>query len=263
MRFPLAAPLLTVLALGSCSITFFGNERASRSEDLHHVAGSGINKLRVDGFNGDIVVVAGDSAHEVRAHAETFARGGSQAEAVRRLAEMQWTFHESGNTLFLELSQSDGGSNNCGSELIGLQVPSTWTLDLDTSNGDVEVPAGFDTVLISTSNGDLEIAADGKVRARTSNGDVDFVGKSQDFNLRSSNGDMTLDLQGDWNGHGIVDSSNGRISVRCSGVMDCALRGSTSNGKVRVYGPPLEEGSGSLSLDTSNSNISVTHGGER
>ncbi len=248
-----------LLALGSCSITFFGQERASREGTISHTASSSIQAIRIDGFNGDVNVIPG-SGNTVAGPTKTYARGSSQAEAEKRLGQMQWNFRESGNTLYLELSRPDGGASNAGSDLLNLSVPSSWTVDVDTSNGDVDIAKGFETVLVHSSNGDLDVHSDGKVRMRTSNGDVELDGYTQDFQVTSSNGDITISLNGDWSGNGTAHSSNGRISVRCDGLMDCSLSTSTSNGKARVYGPSLENGAGSLSLESSNSNISVTHG---
>ena len=259
MHFKLPLLLLATLSLSACSISFFGQEKATRESSLQYTASPEVRNIRVDGFNGDVRVFPSESK-EISGTATTFARGGTQAEAARRLGQIHWSFREVGNTLYLELSHPDGGSNNAGSDLTELYVPASWKVDIDTSNGDVDVAKGFQTVLVNTSNGDLKIHCDGKVRLRSSNGDMELSGSTQDFQLSSSNGEITIALDGDWNGSGSAHSSNGKISVRCSGVMDCSLRASTSNGKVKVYGPSLDKGKGSLVLDSSNSGISVTHG---
>ena len=46
--------------------------------------------------------------------------------------------------------------------------------------------------------------------------------------------------------------------MNCSGVLDCTMDASTSNGKV--YSPKLEGGRGKLRLDTSNGSITVKQG---
>lgn len=258
MNLSLPATIL-LLALGSCSLTFFGQERASREGSIAHTPSSGIHSIRIDGFNGDIDVIP-SSGTEIRAQTKAYATGSTQAEADKRLAQMQWSFRESGPTLHLELSRPDRGSNNAGSDLLQLEIPSSWMVDVDTSNGNVDIATGFKTILVHTSNGNLDIHSDGKVRLRTSNGDIDFDGSSQDFQMTSSNGDIILALDGDWSGSGNAQTSNGKVSVRCSGVMDCGLRASTSNGKLNVYGPSLDNGAGNLTLNSSNASISVTHG---
>jgi hypothetical protein len=260
MKLILPATFLA-LALGSCSLTFFGQERAVREGSLAYTGSSEIRSIRIDGFNGDIDIIPG-SGKEVRAQTKTFAMGSSQAEADQRLAQMQWSFRESGPTLYLELSRPDRGANNAGSDLMQLEIPTTWTVDVDTSNGDVDIATGFETVLVNSSNGDLDIHSNGKVRLRTSNGDIDFAGQSQDFQMNSSNGDIILVLDGDWSGRGKIDTSNGKISIRCNGHMDCQLQSSTSNGKLNIYGPALNSGVGNLTLTSSNASISVTHGNQ-
>jgi|FLOH01.1.fsa_nt_gi DUF4097 and DUF4098 domain-containing protein YvlB len=251
---------LLLLALGSCSLTFFGTEKATRDGSIQFLASSSISNISIDGFNGDISVIPSDGGLEVRAETRSYATGNTQEEAARRLAQMQWSFRESGNTLHLDLTKPDGGANNAGSDLQRLYIPAAWTVDAKTSNGNVTIAAGFHTVLVQSSNGNLDVHSDGKVRLRTSNGNIEFRGRSQDFQMQSSNGSISMDFDGDWAGTGSAHSSNGKISVRCSGLMDCALRTSTSNGKPRIYGPLLESGTGNLSLETSNADINVTHG---
>lgn len=259
MTLKLTATLIPLLVLGSCSIAFFGNEKASREGTIQHTASSGITNIRIEGFNGSISVTPADGGLEVQGQTYTYATAQTQEEAARRLGQMQWNFRESGSTLYLDLSRPDGGSNNAGGALKHLSIPSAWKVDVDTSNGSVSIDPGFATVLVNTSNGNVDVNSNGKVRIRSSNGSVDLSGRTQDFNVRSSNGSIDVSLEGDWSGNGNVESSNGKISLRCSGNLDCTLRTDTSNGKVHVYGPPIETGEGSLVLDTSNASISVTH----
>lgn len=258
MKLKLTATILPLLVLGSCSITFFGSERATRDGSIQHTASANITNISIDGFNGAITLVPTDGGLEVSGTTHSYATANSLEEATRRLGQMHWGFRESGSTLHLNLSKPDGGSNNAGSDLV-LHAPSAWTVDVDTSNGNVNIEPGFRKVLVHTSNGDIDAAADGIVRLSTSNGNVELTGATADFQVKSSNGTVQISLDGDWSGMGIADSSNGKISVRCSGTLDCNLRADTSNGKVHVYGPPLDGGKGRLNLDTSNANISVTH----
>lgn len=259
MKLKLTATLLPLLLLGSCSIRFFGNEKASREGSIQHTASNGITNIRIEGFNGSISLVPADGGLEVSGLTSTYATGNTQEEAAKRLGQMHWNFRESGSTLYLDLSRPDGGTGNAGSSLKHLSVPSAWKVDVDTSNGNVNVDPGFDTVLIHTSNGNVDANSNGKVRIKSSNGNIYLSGATQDFNVRSSNGKIEVNLEGDWSGMGNVDTSNGKITVRCTGTLDCKLRTDTSNGKVRVYGPPIDGGQGSLVLDSSNANINVTH----
>ena len=253
----LLLPLL--LALGACTITFGDRERASKEVDLQHSPSSGLSTIRIDGFNGSVHVLPAEGS-EITGSSRIWASGGTLAEADRRLGQMHWNLREANNTLYLELSRPDGGSNNAGANLRELYVPRGWKVDVHTSNGNVDVADGFATVLVRTSNGNLDIACDGKLRAKSSNGNIFYAGNSEDFDLDTSNGSIKVELDGDWSGRGVVDSSNGKISVRCDGRMDCELSMSTSNGRETVYGPALTSGKGRLVLDTSNANISVTHG---
>lgn len=260
-RFLFASAALT--AAVSCSLVIDSwQEKATRTDSLEHPAGSA-NSLRIDGFNGDIVVTSAPAIRSLTGDARLYARGASQDSADARLAEMAWSWSQDGSTLVLTLSKPSGGSNNAGSSLDNLLVPEGWNVDINSSNGSVSVGAGFERVIVHSSNGNIEATGDGQVRLRSSNGRITYTGASQDFNLRSSNGGVDLRLQGDWSGNGYVDTSNGSITVRCDGTLAAALETDTSNGKTKVYGgtptPHASGGGGLLRLDTSNGNISITH----
>lgn len=256
------APLLLLAFTPACSITFGGyGEKVVKDSELHFEPSAGTDTLRIESYNGSITLFADSTATSLEGEATTHARGRTVEHARERLAKMEWQFSQVGNTVVLRLTEPTGGSNNAGSKITRLAVPSGWDLDLDTSNGGVVVPAGFGNVKIDTGNGAVEVAGDGKIYVDTSNGSVRYSGGSQDFELLSSNGSITIELDGDWDGHGRADSSNGKIVVRCNGLIDARLEARTRNGKPRVYGPDLDDhsGKGSLDLDTSNGNISVTH----
>ncbi|MDP7063119.1 MAG: DUF4097 family beta strand repeat-containing protein [Planctomycetota bacterium] len=259
MKPKLTTALLPLFLVASCSITFFGNEKASREGSIQHTASTGITNIRIEGFNGSIALVPADGGLEVSGLTSAYATGTTQEEAQKRLGQMRWSFRESGNTLYLDLSRPDGGANNAGGSLQQLSVPSAWKVDVDTSNGNVKVEPGFNTVLIRTSNGNVDANGHGKMRIKSSNGNIQLSGRTQDFNVRSSNGNIEVNLEGDWSGMGNVDTSDGKITVRCTGTLDCSLRANTSNGKVYAYGPPIDSGEGTLVLDTSNADINVTH----
>lgn len=256
------APLLLLVATTSCSITFGGmSEKATREADLSFNPAAGTQVLEIDSFNGSITLAIAEEGEGISGQASVWARGKTEEHALERLEMMDLQFSQNGETVLLKLTEPSGGSNNAGAQIKTLKVPAGWALVVDCSNGNVKVPSGFNNIRIDTSNGNIDVAGAGKIFVDTSNGNVTYRGGSQDFELDSSNGSITLELKGDWAGRGIASSSNGKITVRCNGLIDARLVTSTSNGKAHIFGPDLsaENGQGSLSLDTSNGNISVTH----
>jgi len=256
------APLLLLLASTSCSLTFGSMpEKATREAELAFQPTAGAHTLEIDSFNGSITLGIAKEGEGISGSASIWARGKTEEQAIERLGQMEMQFRQDGDTVILLLTEPDLGSNNAGAQIKSLSVPRGWAVKIDGSNGNVEVPAGFTDVHIDTSNGNATVGGSGRIYVDTSNGNVTYRGGSRDIELDSSNGSITLELKGDWDGRAMVSSSNGKITVRCNGSLDTRLVTSTSNGKANVYGPELsaERGTGSMNLDTSNGNISVTH----
>ena len=256
------APLLILAAATSCSLTFGGwGEKVTSESQVRFEPAAGTKTINIDSFNGSIELAVGPEGSAIHGTSVLHARGRTVEHAQERLNTMNWQFSQNGDTVTMILTEPEGGANNAGGRLKELMVPAGYNITIDVSNGHVTVPAGFENLHIDTSNGAVNIAGGEKVFVDTSNGSIDYSGGSQDFEFDTSNGRIEVQLEGNWNGRGVASSSNGRIAVRCNGVIDARLKASTSNGKPKVYGPELKEsaGAGSLDLDTSNGNITVTH----
>jgi len=256
------APLLLLAAATSCSITFGSwSEKVTSETELRFEPAAGTTTLLIDSFNGSVELVAGAKGSAIQGTAVLHARGRTLEHAQERLNSMEWQFSQKGDTVSLVLTEPEGGSNSAGGKLPSLSVPTGYNVTVDVSNGHVTIPAGFHNLHIDTSNGAVTIHGGQKIYVDTSNGRIEYNGNSPDFELDTSNGRIEVQLEGNWSGRGVANSSNGRIAVRCNGVIDARLHASTSNGKPMVYGPELGQasGTGSLDLDTSNGNITVTH----
>jgi DUF4097 and DUF4098 domain-containing protein YvlB len=254
--------LLVLVVAVACSIHFGDlNERAEKTGTIEFAVSDGITSLVVETFNGSLKIHAAEGDRLIRGESKIMASGKTIEDAQARLTQMAWVYSESGNVGRLYLTRPDHGANNAGGSLKELALPAGVALDLHSSNGSIRVGRGFADVTARSSNGSLDVETDGIARLETSNGNIDLTGDCQDFELDSSNGRITVQLTGDWSGHGTATSSNGRIAVRCDGVLDCRLDMKTSNGKPKVLGPPLDDhsGKGSLRLRSSNAHITVTH----
>jgi hypothetical protein len=258
----LLALLLLLVAVASCSLTFGGSgEKVTSESKLHFEPAAGTNSIHINSFNGSVELLAATAGSALGGTSILHARGRTIEHAQERLRSMEWQFSQNGDTVTLILTKPEGGSGNAGGKLQHLSVPAGYDITIDSSNGHVTIPAGFENLHIDTSNGAVTIHGGKKIYVDTSNGRIEYTGSSQDFELDTSNGRIEVQLESDWNGRGVANSSNGRIAVRCNGVLDAQLHTSTSNGKPVVYGPELGKsaGAGSLDLNTSNGNITVTH----
>jgi hypothetical protein len=207
-------------------------EPAEAIADVSFELSPNVHRLTIETFNGSLEVIEraaqedGDRNALVTGQSKIWTRGKTEEEALAKLAEMDWVYRESGDEAFITLSRPSGRTGNTGGQLRKLMVPAGLTIQLETSNGN-----------------------------------IDLTGACENFALDTSNGRITVQLTENWSGRGTADSSNGRIAVRCDGKLDCSVDMATSNGKPKVLGPPLSEdsGTGSLRLRTSNGHITVTH----
>jgi DUF4097 and DUF4098 domain-containing protein YvlB len=231
MRKPAWQFLSLALLSAACSINFGDMQESIPIEStVAFQMSPNIHTLRVETFNGVLEVVeASESdaqAGKIVGKSETWASGSTTAEAQINAEKLEWLYTEAGNVATISIKKPSGLSGNTGASLRRLKVSSHLTVELDTSNGNLQL-----------------------------------TGNYQDFNLETSNGRITVQLADGWSGRGKAESSNGRIAVRCDGKLDCKLDMATGNGTPKVLGPPLTEdsGKGSLYLRTSNGHIVVTH----
>lgn len=133
------------------------------------------------------------------------------------------------DTLLIELRVPETLRHNNPSASFVVAVPQPCAVNIDTSNGSIEVAGLKGDVDLDTNNGHIEVTdVDGRVRADTSNGRV-----------------VVEDVRGDV----LADTSNGRILARRI-TGRCELY--TSNGSVRV-----EQADGELEVRTSNGGVDV------
>ncbi len=254
--------LLLLPFMGSTISADQKNSKADREDILSFDVIDEINTLQIDSFNGKLVLLTGTNSSRIQGVAKTWAYGKNEEQAQDHLEKISWKFKKTGKTLKLKLDKSslfkriDGGS-----DITALTVPAKWNLDLDTSNGSITISSGFSHIIAQSSNGKISIEGGDQVIADTSNGSIKYSGSAQDFDLESSNGKVRVQLNQDWNGSGKAESSNGNITVICSGIIDARLSRSKGNGNIFIHGPALSKtnGTGELSLETSNGNISISH----
>lgn len=133
------------------------------------------------------------------------------------------------NTVYVEY-HGRGRWHRSGHILISVDVPNEFSLDLQTSGGDIEVNDRLSgTVTAATAGGDIEIdQVDGEVHLRTSGGDLrarDVLGNAE-FN--TSGGDIEVgDVKGKLKAH----TSGGDITI---GAVENDLDAKTAGGDIEV-----------------------------
>jgi len=268
----LAAIVLAVsLLLAGCTLG-----PTETREDRFTVAGS--VRLVVDSQNGRIEVEAGP---DDEVHVQATLRGADRLEyEVRQEGDtITVTSRKTRRVLF---------GFGPGTDLV-ITVPTNTVVDLDTSNGRIELTGirgsgSLDTsngkivlkdivgdYVGDTSNGSITIAGmEGSARLSTSNGGVDIRDVIGEFDIETSNGRIFFVGELIPGGRNRLDTSNGRVEVELQGVPSVSLDASTSRGDVTSELPILVtvmkekeltgtigDGEADLRIRTSNGDITV------
>jgi DUF4097 and DUF4098 domain-containing protein YvlB len=201
---------------------------------------NGTATLVVNGDNGWIKVNTGTD-DEVRIQA-----------TLRGIDRIDYEVSQDGNTITV-LAEIDQGwfISNVGVD-ITITAPVSTDVELEISNGAIELNGIEGTGTLKTSNGKIVLEnVKGDFEGRTSNGKIEVDTLEGTAFLRTSNGG--LDLQ-EVTGEVDAETSNGRISYSGDMIAGGDNRLITSNGNVDVelLGTP------SIELDASTSNGDIT-----
>lgn len=175
-----------------------------------------------------------------------------------------------------------------GTDLV-ITVPTNTVVDLDTSNGRIELTGIHGSGSLDTSNGSITLVdvvgdfvgdtsngsitidtMEGSARLQTSNGKVDVRDVIGEFDIESSNGRITFSGELLPGGRNRLESSNGRVEVELEGIPSVTLDASTSHGDVSSDLPILVtvmkekeltgtigDGEADLLIRTSNGDITI------
>ena len=231
-------------------------------EDSFVVSGS--PKLVVRSENGSISV-------------ETGGTGVIQVTTtITNPSRVEYQAVQKGNTVEVT-ADGKGGFNlfrrGGGAEVV-IVVPKSTDLDLETSNGNIEVEGVEVTALASlkSSNGRVTLTdVGGDLMVKTSNGSINIHDFNGQMDGRTSNGriDFTGTLRS--NSENRLRTSNGSINVTLVNTPGVEVDASTSNGKVKSQLPitisgdirnnrlvgTIGTGGSRLEIHTSNGSITI------
>ncbi len=179
------------------------------------------------------VVVSGEHPEDVHEYSGSVAAGEARIE-LRRQRKLEFRIGQRGAHL-------------------DVQVPSGSSVEIDASNGPVEVDGAFEVSRVKASNGAIHVAdARGALTIDSSNGRTQVDRHAGRLTVRGSNG--AIDVTGHEGGAVTLHTSNG--AVRYEGTIepsgDSQLE--TSNGAIEV----VVQGPASFILDAATSNGGVT-----
>jgi DUF4097 and DUF4098 domain-containing protein YvlB len=210
--------------------------------------------LEVNNFNGPVSVSSWAKA-EYGIELKIKARGNSQQEAEKNLADFQVNFNENmvqdQKRLVLAYNIASYAQNRY-SITVGVFLPAQAPTDLklESSNGAISIEGiRGHSVTVTTTNGGLrldDVYID-IIRCQTSNGPVTGKLEATDTSIVTSNGKVELTLPCSISGKYVLRTSNGPIGLKVSSSANTGfdLDMSTSNGNVNIDLPSIE-----LSLNT-------------
>ena len=245
-------------------------------EDSFSVAGS--SRVLVNSVNGNIEINAG-LGNEVLVKA-----------TLRDAPKVEYELSQVGNTVTIDVQTSKRWwvFGSAGVD-VTITVPPQTDVELDTSNGFIELhglegsgslKSSNGKILLDnmkgnfegrTSNGRIEVnAVEGFVILKTSNGKIDLRDVQGEFNIESSNGSVFYSGNMTAGGSNRLVTSNGDVVVELQGKPSDVLDAETSNGKVTSELPILAtvtskerlvgkigEGEADLYIRTSNGDITI------
>jgi hypothetical protein len=215
-----AAPLLA--QRDACDSHRHDDERA-RVCEVRVLGGKGVRALRIDpGTNGGAEVEAWDrDSVAVRAKVVSYARTDEAAAALGR--EVKVTFANG----VLAADGPSTGHREGWAVIFEVMVPRKLELDIETTNGPIEV-AGVN----------------GKLTLEAVNGPITLTGVSGDVRARLQNGPLTIALEGDhWDGVGLDASTvNGPLSIGIPEGYNAQLETGTRNGPFNTEIPITIQG---------------------
>jgi hypothetical protein len=180
-------------------------------------------QLRVDGRSNGGVRVEAWNRNTIQVRARVQANAGSASDARELVSAVRI---DEGPVLRAE-GPSDLGRRESWSVSYEIMVPRNTDLEIEASNGGIDVVGVNGTLELTTVNGGIHLASvAGDVRGRTSNGGV------------------AVELSGDrWEGRGLdIETSNGGVRLLIPQGYSASLETGTVNGGVEIDFPVTLQG---------------------
>lgn len=125
-----------------------------------------------------------------------------------------------------------------------VKVPARTGLDLETTNGELEVKGTTAGLKGRTVNGAVQVrGVRGSVEVQTTNGSIQLSGIEGSTLAGTTNGTITAELrQIDASGKVVLSTTNGNVTASLPGNLKANVDAQTTNGRVRVAYPVTKRG---------------------
>lgn len=236
--------------------------------------------LQLDNVNGGVVVDAWDR-DEVRLVAEKKVRADNQDKAREVMKQVQVSVQQEGGGLRVDTrlpKKGDSlwdwmtGDNVNISVSYRLQVPRRARLDVETTNGGLQVKGTQGEAILETTNGGITLVdVDGNLRLSSTNGGITATDVAGAVHASTTNGGIDVSLRDVPSGSDLrFETTNGGVEVSLPRDIRASVDISTSNGRItsdfdveggqksrtRLSGD-INGGGGELRIRTSNGSVRV------
>jgi hypothetical protein len=203
------------------------------------------SQVRLTNVNGGVTVEAWDR-NEVQIAAEKEVRAGSDGAARKLMSQIRIDVAPSPSGLRIDTrmpKREDGGGFlaelfNGGGTSAGvtykLHVPRHVALDVEDSNGGIQLAGTLGNAHLQTSNGGLTVReVSGDITLKSTNGAIGVTRSAGSLQAESTNGGIDAELMHLSGGDLRLATSNGAVAVRLPKDARFSVDAETSNGGVR------------------------------
>lgn len=254
-------------ACGAQEVTFM-REGMGHVERIHQkYAVDGAGTLTVDTDFGSVRVESWPS-DEVDVEVEKRRTGISEDSARDAFDEVSVDISQQENDVNIRIERDRRFRSNDVSVDIQVKVPETYSLDLKTSGGDIDIGDLRGDVVARTSGGDINVGnvTDAVIRVHTSGGDVTVKGGARETKVSTSGGDIEIrDARGAVDattsgGDVTIGDAAGEVSAKTSGG-DIKIGRTDGEVTVRTSGGDIEidQAGGNTDATTSGGDIRIGH----
>lgn len=165
--------LLAVLLVVSCGlIVNYQKSRVEREETKTWDA-SEVSRIEVENVNGNLSVTTG-GGDEVSAKITRFCTGKDQADAEAHIDSVVVSAEVAGGVLTVEVDIPENDPRTFGAD-IEVFAPTTTTVDLKSTNGQIDVTGINAAMELETTNGNITThGVRGNTTAKSTNGHLDI-----------------------------------------------------------------------------------------
>ena len=249
---------LGLLVLAGAALALSGCMELPIHEAMRTLEGSydvtGVVDLDVSTSNARVTIRGVEGQTSVEVIATLRSRGGSLLKAANRVAKIVVEMLHDGNHVVLsyDASAHSWDVRRYSSVEFEITVPPTVDVEVETSNGQIEVSDVIGILRLDTSNEAIDVAdVLGEVDASTSNGTISVDTYEGILDLDTSNGRIEMtSITGVVN----AQTSNGRITFDGTLIEGADHRMATSNGRIDVTLPA----DASLIIEARTSNASIS-----